>query len=316
MDSLEFSAKRRRLVALVDEAAELEHALCCLYLFSAFSMKLEEDAECTLAQVELLRRWKGQMLTIARQEMEHLAIATNLLTAMGEAPHLRRPDFPTTRRSYSLELRASLLPFSLQSLGTFLLFELPSDSTVERDKLEEFLERPGAPPEDATLLKRLEKANPDNGLEHLYTEVLALIAELGEADEDRLFTGPPDAQVSNTLVFETFPAVPSNSRVYDVLVATVTDTESAIAAVTQIMAEGEGTPSDPETGHFLLVLGDVPGALHRGGERPELRPRPKRRPQPEAARLRRDPGVQAPDHPDDRRPRRRSPSSCTIEPTT
>ena len=85
---------RRRLVALLTEAAELEHALMCQYLYAAFSMKRQVDEGVTWQQLELMRRWEASIMLIARQEMEHLGLVCNLLTAIGEAPWLTRPNLP------------------------------------------------------------------------------------------------------------------------------------------------------------------------------------------------------------------------------
>jgi len=83
--------RRRRLVALLTEAAELEHALMCQYLYAAFSMKRQVDEGVTWQQLELMRRWEASIMLICRQEMEHLGLVCNLLTSIGEAPWLTRP---------------------------------------------------------------------------------------------------------------------------------------------------------------------------------------------------------------------------------
>ena len=90
--------RRRRLVALLTEAAELEHALMCQYLYAAFSMKRHVSEGVTWAQLELMRRWEASIMLIARQEMEHLGLVCNLLTAIGEAPWLTRPNLPLSPR--------------------------------------------------------------------------------------------------------------------------------------------------------------------------------------------------------------------------
>ncbi len=245
-----FFERRRALVAQIEQAAELEHALCCAYLFAAFSMKLDPDASADLGEIELLRRWKGVTLSVARQEMEHLAITSNLLTAIGEAPNLRRPDFPTARPEYPADLPVQLRRFGLEPLGDFLLYELPETLTPREEALRAYL-RASPLPEDRALLKKLERANRKAQLESAYTRIANLFEGL-RSEEARLFIGPPAAQVGNALVYETFPEVPNNERVYDVLVAMVTDTDSALAAVEQVQLEGEGSasPENPVGAHF------------------------------------------------------------------
>ena len=86
---------RDRLGELLVAAAELEHGVVCQYLFAAFSMKRHPDeGNVSWEQLELMRGWEADLLLISRQEMEHLGLVANLLTAIGEAPDFLRPPFP------------------------------------------------------------------------------------------------------------------------------------------------------------------------------------------------------------------------------
>ena len=53
---------------------------------------------------------------VAAQEMLHLALANNLLTAIGAAPHFRRPNFPQSGRYYPKDFRFTLTPFDAATL--------------------------------------------------------------------------------------------------------------------------------------------------------------------------------------------------------
>ncbi len=86
---------RTQLVQALNDAAELEHMFICQYLYSAFSLKKDPDADCTPAQLESVRRWASTIYMIARQEMEHLSLVLGMLTAIGESPYLNRPNFPS-----------------------------------------------------------------------------------------------------------------------------------------------------------------------------------------------------------------------------
>jgi rubrerythrin len=86
---------RAQLVQALNNAAELEHMFVCQYLFSAFSLKKDPDAECSPAQLESVRRWASTIYMIARQEMEHLSLVLGMLTAIGEPPYLDRANFPS-----------------------------------------------------------------------------------------------------------------------------------------------------------------------------------------------------------------------------
>ena len=107
---------RKRLVALLTEAAELEHALMCQYLYAALSMKRRTEEGVTWRQLELMRRWEASIMLVARQEMEHLGLVCNLLTAIGEAPWLTRPNLPLGPREYDLEVTLELARLSEETL--------------------------------------------------------------------------------------------------------------------------------------------------------------------------------------------------------
>ena len=82
---------RAELVSLLSEAAELEHGLVCSYLFTAFTLKEPEAEGLTPLQAEAVGRWREVLTSVALEEMLHLALVSNLLTAVGAAPHLARP---------------------------------------------------------------------------------------------------------------------------------------------------------------------------------------------------------------------------------
>ena len=102
---------RAQLIYLLTEAAELEHGVMCCYMFAAFSMKQSSSEGITEEQVAIIRRWRGVIMQVAVQEMVHMCLACNLLTAVGGTPHVRRPNMPSSPRAYgpgfSLELTPS-----------------------------------------------------------------------------------------------------------------------------------------------------------------------------------------------------------------
>ena len=85
---------REALIYMLCEAAELEHGIMCQYLFAAFSLKDGPDEGLNAAQREAVARWKAMIARVATQEMLHLALVQNLLSAIGAAPHLVRPNLP------------------------------------------------------------------------------------------------------------------------------------------------------------------------------------------------------------------------------
>jgi hypothetical protein len=78
---------REELIYLLCEAAELEHILTCSYLFAGFSLKTSEDEGLSERELTAVRGWKRSIFQVAVQEMLHLAIVNNLLTAIGAGPH-------------------------------------------------------------------------------------------------------------------------------------------------------------------------------------------------------------------------------------
>ena len=119
---------RSDLIAWLTEAAELEHMLMLQYLFAAYSLKKTPDEGITDAQTELTRGWESLVLHVARQEMAHLAMVSNLLLAIGGRPHFTRPNLPQSALAYRP------FPFTLQrfcddSLTRFIRAEQPQPQT-------------------------------------------------------------------------------------------------------------------------------------------------------------------------------------------
>src|SRR5216683_695022 len=85
---------REELVYLLGEACELEHGLLCEYLYAQFSLKRSVQEGVTPEQLARIQAWELTIIDVVKQEMLHLALATNILTAIGAAPHFERPNFP------------------------------------------------------------------------------------------------------------------------------------------------------------------------------------------------------------------------------
>jgi hypothetical protein len=102
---------REELFFFLAEAAELEHMLCCSYLFAAFSLKGAGEG-LSEAQMAAVAGWKKQLSGIAVQEMGHLALVNTLLAAVGAAPHFQRPNFPQHGRYYPPEMDLTLAPLT------------------------------------------------------------------------------------------------------------------------------------------------------------------------------------------------------------
>ena len=98
------------------------------------SLKRTADEGITWPQSELVREWKRTLLEVARQEMAHLGTVCNLLTAIGGAPHMTRPNFPQPAR-YFPDVPFVLEPFSETTMRRFMRFEEPVAPVALQDTL-------------------------------------------------------------------------------------------------------------------------------------------------------------------------------------
>jgi hypothetical protein len=226
---------REALIYIICAAAELEHALMCEYLFAAFSLKERTDEGLSEEQLAAVSRWRTVVLGVAGQEMLHLALTANMLTALGASPHLSRPNLPQPARHYPAAVKLALLPFGEQALRHFLYLERPEGMALDD------AEGLGALGEAAPLMGP-DDIVPHNQefltVGHLYRSIEAGFRHLVDKfGAERVFVGPPEAQVTGA----TFR--------WPQLVA-VTDLVSASAAIEQIVEQGEGTRGDWREAHF------------------------------------------------------------------
>ena len=122
---------REALVYTLGKAAELEHLVMLQYLFAAFSLKQDVSEGVTPDQLVAIQRWRKTLLEISAQEMLHLALVQNLLTAVGAAPRFARPNFPMPAYAYPAGVRIELLPFGEAALRHFAFLERPEGMDVE-----------------------------------------------------------------------------------------------------------------------------------------------------------------------------------------
>jgi hypothetical protein len=102
---------REQVVYLLIQASELEQGTLCEYLFALYSLKREPGDGLAREQLALVTRWGDILAEIAVQEMLHLTLATNLLTAVGATPHFHRPNFPIRCQWYPPDVQVTLVPF-------------------------------------------------------------------------------------------------------------------------------------------------------------------------------------------------------------
>jgi CDGSH-type Zn-finger protein len=226
---------REALIYMLCEAAELEHGIMCQYLFAAFSLKQGEDEGLSAAQVDAVRHWRGVVAHVATQEMLHLALVHNLLSAVGAAPHLARPNLPQPLDHYPARVQLALLPFGEEALRHFMFLERPEGMELEDAEGLTAMGRAEPVLEKGDIVPRLQDFAT---VGHLYRSIEQGLAHLADKyGEEWLFVGPPEAQ-----------ATTANFR-WPELVA-VTDLESAQQAVDTILEQGEGPRGEWRTAHF------------------------------------------------------------------
>ncbi len=251
---------RNRLADLLVAAAELEHGVVCQYLFAAFSMKRDtSEGNVSWAQLELMRRWEADLLLIARQEMEHLGLVANLLTAIGEAPHFLRPPFPIPSDYYPVDDPPSLERFGPHILQRLIRLEQPAALSQAHETL--------AASMDLALDTPTERS-----VGQLYDEIGGLFRQLDGPD---LWIGPPSAQ---RVTLEVIPVplrgvtLPPNTTLYDVTLNAVTDLKTALVVIKQIVEEGEGSSKSRTTSHFGRLLEIAAELKAATGDDPSFEP--------------------------------------------
>src|SRR5262245_15156783 len=227
---------REALIYMLYEAAELEHGIMCQYLFAAFSLKQREDEGLTAEALDAVLRWRRVVAHVATDEMLHLALVQNLLSAIGAAPPLARPKLPAPARHYPAGVNLTLVPFGEPALRHFMFLERPEGMELEG------AQGIDAPVHDAVPLMAEGDIVPQPQdfatLGHLYRSIEHGIDRLAEKfGEPNLFVGPPRAQATSEY-FHWPELVP------------VTDRASAHRAIDTILEQGEGARGHWQNAHF------------------------------------------------------------------
>jgi CDGSH-type Zn-finger protein/truncated hemoglobin YjbI len=249
---------REALIYMLCEAAELEHGIMCQYLFAAFSLKQREDEGLTAQELEAVARWRRAVSHVATEEMLHLALVQNLLSAVGAAPHLARPNLPAPAHHYPAGVNLTLVPFGEPALRHFMFLERPEGMTLRGAKGID------APVHDAVPLMSERDIVPQPQdfatVGHLYRSIEGGFAHLAEKfGPGSLFVGPPRAQ-----------ATAVNFR-WPELVA-VTDLASAQRAIDTILEQGEGARGDWEKAHFGQFVEILDEYRHMKAANPAFEP--------------------------------------------
>ena len=250
---------REALIYALGKAAELEHLIICQYLFAAFSLKRDSSEGVSVDMLPLVERWRGTLFAIAEQEMLHLGLVQNLLSAVGSGPHFGRPSFPVPPRSFPARIRIELMPFGEAALRHFAFLERPEGMAIDDAEGFAALDQATAlagPQEDeiGPIVTEFET------ISHLYRSIQDGFTHLAERiGEEALFIGPRDAQA--TPVHFGFSSL-----------APVVDLASAEKAIGTIVEQGEGARGEWRDAHFGRLLGILDEFLAARAADPEFEP--------------------------------------------
>lgn len=231
---------REELIYLLSEASQLEHMVLCEYLYGSFSLKRDASEGVTSQQLAAITHWGRVVTEVAVQEMLHLALASNLLSAIGAAPNFNRPNFPQRAKYFPPGVQFALLPFGEDALVHFLFLERP-EGTEMSDAPEFAVLGPASA--KVTGREIVPVAEDYRTVGHLYRGIengfRHLVDKYGER---RVFIGSPDAQATQQY-FGWPELIP------------VTDLASAVAAIEAIVEMGEGARGDWQHSHYGRFLG-------------------------------------------------------------
>jgi CDGSH-type Zn-finger protein/uncharacterized Fe-S cluster protein YjdI len=230
---------REQLLGLLAEAAEIEHNLMCCYLYAAFSLKQTTEEGLTAAELASVQRWRGQVFHVAVDEMAHLALVANLMSAVGGVPHFGRANFPVPAGYHPAGIVVKLAPFNRATLDHFIYLERPEGASVadgtgfEPPRRYQRLAMPGRlmpSSQDYDTVGELYRAIHD-GLERL----------VRMQGESTIFIGDPERQLGAELA-----NLPGLTRVRCL--------KTARAALDGIVTQGEGAPGHSDTSHYQRFL--------------------------------------------------------------
>ena len=256
---------REDLINTLHLAAELEHNLMCQYLFAAYSMKRSTSEGLSEVQLEKTRGWGALMTLVARQEMEHMGLVLNLLSAIGGTPYFQRPNFPQRKERYGkLGIKSELTRFDKETIKRFQGFEAPHPEPgpefcatrgVAREDIRALLLAPQVstkrPAPAATAAAKGAQNRPPEieftSVQDLYVSLAAgFVTVVERIGEKNLFIGDAKAEIWGG------PGTPYGQGSMDDLsqygldLIQVVDLKSAIDAIVEIVEQGEGILAPPD----------------------------------------------------------------------
>lgn len=235
---------REELLYLLTRASELEHNLACVYLYAGYSLKTDlAEGGMTADELAAVRVWKRKLAHVAVEEMLHLGQVSNIMTAVGGAPHFARANFPIPATAFPFGIEMSLEAFSQELLDRLVCYELPADGVLPPERAAEF----------AAISARIaycdhgERLRLQNEIEPFdidFRTVGEFYRKIESAfsciDPARLFVGHPKEQATPNYL--DFPRE----------LVRVVDAASAMDAIEMIISQGESPTEEHPEAHFCV----------------------------------------------------------------
>jgi hypothetical protein len=192
---------REALIYTLGKAAELEHLIMLQYLYAAFSLKGGEAEGLSPDGALAVQRWRKTLIQIAEQEMLHMALVQNMLTAIGAAPRLARPNYPVPAYHYPAGVQVRLMQFGETALRHFAFLERPQGMSFDDAEGFEALGEAVPLPDDLEDAIAPQLQDFDT-IGTLYRSMELGFDHLAERlGEDKLFVGQPNAQATESRTY-------------------------------------------------------------------------------------------------------------------
>ncbi len=230
---------REELIYMLAEAAEIEHNVMCCYLYAAWSLKRGERDGLSAEDAAMVRSWKAGINAVAVEEMTHLALACNLLSAIGAGPHLSRPNFPVPAGYHPSGVVVELAGFSPAVLDHCIYLERPEGKELHDSS--EFV-HPADYHRTQPRGHIMASAQDYETVGHLYRGIRQGFEVLAHhIGEEALFCGDVASQIG-----------PGDAHLPGLCL--VRDLDTAIQAIETIIEQGEGAPEHTEDSHYARFL--------------------------------------------------------------
>jgi CDGSH-type Zn-finger protein len=238
---------REELLYLLTRASELEHDLACAYLYAGYSLKSDlSEGGLTEDELQAVRGWKRKIAGVAVEEMLHLGQVSNIITAVGGAPHFARSNFPLPPSTFPFGIEISLEPISKALLERLVCYEMPEESARVLTSEDEAFYREMA----ARVVGNVDRAAltaAQNSIEPFDID-FRTVGEFYHKVESAFRNIPPDR------LFIGDPSVQANPQYLDLpkQLIQVTDPDSASKAIEMIIEQGECPTKEHPDAHFRV----------------------------------------------------------------